>query len=128
MVHTIIVPRARGSRTNLLNAAPAAALGLDVVPSMEDAKGLARLDEAALARLDATFCRDGIAVLQRVIPAPVLDAIARRLDFDAAHQVYQTARELRGAPAAHGADEETAAVGETSWTATAGQKVRKPPS
>ena len=55
---------------------------------MEDAR-FELLEGPVLARLNATFQRDGIAVLANVVPAHVLDVIARRLDFDAAHQVQQ---------------------------------------
>jgi hypothetical protein len=70
---------------------------------MEDARG-ALLDEGTLARLDATFRSDGIAVLQNVIPHAVLDTIAARLDFDAAHQYFDAARVAVAEGAAAGGD------------------------
>jgi len=63
---------------------------------MEDARG-AMLGEETLARLDATFRADGIAVLQNVIPREILDTIAARLDFDAAHQVFDAGRAMLAA-------------------------------
>lgn len=48
-------------------------------------------DTAKLHRIREAFLSTGVAVVQNVVPAHVLDAIGARLDWDAAHQVVSDA-------------------------------------
>ena len=45
------------------------------------------MEPAKLARLARSFARDGAVVLENCLPHGVLDALALRMDSDAAHQM-----------------------------------------
>ena len=54
------------------------------------------LDEGKVEGLLKAISVDGYALLLDALPAEALDHIARRLDFDAAHQIATARDELRG--------------------------------
>ena len=60
------------------------------------------LEPAKLARLARSFARDGAVVLENCLPHAVLDALSRRMDTDAAHQLAESKWEERGARGAGG--------------------------
>jgi hypothetical protein len=54
------------------------------------------LDDAKLAELIRTFRECGFATIGNVVPAHALDALQRRMDYDAAHQAAALKWEERG--------------------------------
>ena len=60
------------------------------------------MEPAKLARLARSFARDGAVVLENCLPHGVLDALALRMDSDAAHQLAESKWEERGANGAGG--------------------------
>ena len=70
------------------------------VSAAEWARGA--LEAAKLARLAHSFARDGAVVLENCLPHAVLDALSRRMDTDAAHQLAESKWEERGARGAGG--------------------------
>ena len=54
------------------------------------------LDEGKVEELLTAIRADGYALLLDALPDAALDHIARRLDFDAAHQIATARDELRG--------------------------------
>ena len=54
------------------------------------------LDDAKLAELIRTFRECGFATIGNVVPAHALDALQRRMDYDAAHQAAALKWQERG--------------------------------
>ena len=58
-------------------------------------------DPQKLQHIVDVFKKEGVVVVDNVVPHNVLDAMAARLDHDAAHQVFSEARLAEGRPSGH---------------------------